>query len=153
MTGNRPAEEDSRPRAAGQRFRAWRIAGLAPGLLGLGLLALGACTAQGSRPAGTALSAGPAGRTQAVTVRSADLVGLSGSDLQGRFGPPMLTFAEPPAEVWRYSAAHCVALFFLYPAETGAAGPALVRHVEVLPPEAAGGGSACLQQIGDRGTV
>ncbi|MEQ8345910.1 MAG: hypothetical protein RLP08_09200 [Marinovum algicola] len=123
-------------------------------VLGLGLLALAACGAPGAQqPAGTGMQAGPAGRPQVTTLRGADLVGLSGSDLQGRFGPPMLTFAEPPAEVWRYSAAHCVALFFLYPAEADTGGPALVRHVEVLPPEAAEGGSACLQQIGDRGTV
>ena len=68
----------------------------------------------------------------------------------------MLTFAEPPAEVWRYSSARCVALFFLYPPDAGAdagrgGGPAVVRYVELLPREAAD--SDCLQAIGEQGTV
>ncbi|MFC3229963.1 hypothetical protein ACFOGJ_22115 [Marinibaculum pumilum] len=123
------------------------------------LLLLGACTAHGGGvgPGGGSPGSGNPGPTGESAVRTApalhsgDLVGWSGSDLQGRFGPPMLTFAEPPAEVWRYSSARCVALFFLYPPDMGNDGQAVVRYVELLPREAVD--SDCLQAIGEQGTV
>ena len=59
----------------------------------------------------------------------ADLVGLSGNQLQALFGTPSFTRKENGAEMWRYDRGSCRTFFFLYP---GAASNA-VRHVETVP--------------------
>lgn len=129
-------------------------------VLGIAAL-LAACGGQEGTAGGRAAPDGRAGipaapaHPPAPALQGGDLVGWTGADLQGRFGPPLLTFAEPPAEVWRYGAARCVALFFLYPATgtadaAAAARPTVVRHVEVLPRDGAPHPAVtdCLQQLG-----
>ena len=59
----------------------------------------------------------------------ADLVGLSGNQLQALFGAPSFTRKENGAEMWRYDKGSCRTFFFLYP--NGAAN--MVRHVETVP--------------------
>jgi len=59
----------------------------------------------------------------------ADLLGLSGTQLQALFGAPSFTRKENGAEMWRYDRGACRTFFFLYPA----AGANAVRHVETVP--------------------
>ena len=63
------------------------------------------------------------------TGEPADLVGLSGNQLQALFGTPSFTRKENGSEMWRYDKGSCRTFFFLYP--NGAANT--VRHVETVP--------------------
>ncbi|HUO98826.1 MAG TPA: hypothetical protein VMU01_09165 [Rhizomicrobium sp.] len=59
----------------------------------------------------------------------ADLVGLSGPQLQALFGKPSFTRKEAGAEMWRYDKGSCRTFFFLYPGTAANE----VRHVETVP--------------------
>ena len=63
------------------------------------------------------------------TGEPADLVGLSGNQLQALFGAPSFTRKENGSEMWRYDKGSCRTFFFLYP--NGAANT--VHHVETVP--------------------
>ncbi len=59
----------------------------------------------------------------------ADLIGLSGTQLQAMFGTPAFWRKEYGSEMWRYDTQQCKVFFFLYPAGHDLS----VRHVETLP--------------------
>jgi len=59
----------------------------------------------------------------------ADLLGLSGTQLQALFGTPSFSRKENGAEMWRYDKGSCRTFFFLYPTAT----EKTVRHVETVP--------------------
>lgn len=154
----RGAGGDGQGRQAGSRRFRQLAAVLAPAaalpaavVLAPLVLALGGCGVQpGSEAAAGDSAPQKVAATPATALRGDDVLGWTPADLRGRFGPPGLTFTEPPAEVWRYSGAHCVALFFFYP--QGEAN--VVRHLEVLPrlgtrPPAAD----CLRELGSSRTV
>ncbi len=86
------------------------------------VLLLGACSSQ---PRGTnepLPAPPPAGEP-------ADLVGLSGPQLQAKLGMASFSRRENGSELWRYDSRDCRAFFFLY----AEGGTMRVRHVETAP--------------------
>ena len=59
----------------------------------------------------------------------ADLIGLTGPQLQAKLGSASFARRENGSELWRYDNPQCHAFFFLY----SEAGNMRVRHVETVP--------------------
>lgn len=55
------------------------------------------------------------------------LLGLSGNDVTGRLGTPVLVRRDGPAEIWQYKATACILDVFLYTTADGQR----VRYVEL----------------------
>ena len=78
--------------------------------------------------------------------RTAQLVGLQGSDLALFLGPPSLVRRDPPAEVWQYAGPGCALHVFFYLGPD--AGDYRVVHVEsVYRGESRPEGDDCLARI------
>jgi hypothetical protein len=101
------------------------------------VLLLGACASQPRGITEPLPAPPPAGEP-------ADLVGLTGPQLQAKLGAASFSRRENGSELWRYDSRDCRAFFFLY----AEGGTMRVRHVETAPHgKAVAADPACLSAL------
>lgn len=82
--------------------------------IGLTLL-VAACAGPGGLGGGSSSpSSDPTRPDTTVPGALATLNGLSGGEIERRFGPPSFRHTDPPAEVWQYRTRVCTLDLFLY---------------------------------------